>query len=802
MGLKKKKQDKVNATQAMYNSIPFEKCYEEGGIIEAGGRFTRMYLIQDVNPDNAVDYDSMIEEQKISALLNAFPRNVRFQFISHNELIDMDEYLKKILMPGDGSIVKTYNRVVYNMADIGHNNLRKVTYLVLSIAADTIDDAYAMFKKLDPIVLEKFKDIYGLEAKGLSTVMRLKVMYNMLNPDKKGFGQKVDLNGDGKIDLKNLKYMKLTTKDLVAPVKWKIGELKGKVIDPYVDYSILNAGTPDERYARSFFINSIPKAVSQNMISDFTNISSNMVLSLIYEPIDTQIGLDTVTEHVKENTQVVVKSKNDTIEDRKNHAKSTIKRLKNETERAYFEQAALNLLKTSVAAERKAFKCTITAVLYAPTLELLDRDTGLLKLSASKFAASIRPLDYQQKEGLQTSLPLCSAKVDVARILDSDRLSVMAPINIRDVIKRGGLYYGLNAINGNLVMLNRKNINNYNGVIAGSEHIGKTFQNKREIVNAFIGSHDKINIIAYGDEYDELVERLGGQIVGRSAFNLFEIEPGYGLTGDDSIFKGYALDAIMMALQDAKDFRRSSENAADAIGELIEKETARLLKWVQVNPGADVLEYVSAPGNAKDFPYTRKALEKLHKAYLTAPMRVDERDRGKRVFLYKVNSAVEVLMLMDHFWNLCIRDKKHNESNWLFIDPIDDCIRRIQGSEYISEFMTNASLLKTVFTMVVQESASLIANTDTAAALDNLVTGCGYVKFLNLGPNERRRFCDRLNIPNTLVQYVANVGLGKGLIITPSSNVPFEDSFLKDDEEFKNLFAREIEQTKFDGILR
>lgn len=56
------------------------------------------------------------------------------------------------------------------------------------------------------------------------------------------------------------------------------------------------------------------------------------------------------------------------------------------------------------------------------------------------------------------------------------------------------LYYGLNALSNNLIMVDRKKLKNPNGLILGTPGSGKSFSAKREICNAFLVTDDDIII--------------------------------------------------------------------------------------------------------------------------------------------------------------------------------------------------------------------------------------------------------------------------------------------------------------------
>lgn len=73
------------------------------------------------------------------------------------------------------------------------------------------------------------------------------------------------------------------------------------------------------------------------------------------------------------------------------------------------------------------------------------------------------------------------------------------------------MYYGLNALSNNLIICNRKDLKNPNGLILGTPGSGKSFSAKREIVNVFLTTNDDIIIIDPEAEYGALVEALGGR---------------------------------------------------------------------------------------------------------------------------------------------------------------------------------------------------------------------------------------------------------------------------------------------------
>ena len=82
------------------------------------------------------------------------------------------------------------------------------------------------------------------------------------------------------------------------------------------------------------------------------------------------------------------------------------------------------------------------------------------------------------------------------------------------------LYYGLNALSNNMIMVDRKKLKNPNGLILGTPGSGKSFAAKREITNAFFVTKDDIII---GDPEGEYYLSLIHILIGDQRTAMFVI---------------------------------------------------------------------------------------------------------------------------------------------------------------------------------------------------------------------------------------------------------------------------------------
>ncbi len=729
------------------NKIPILSFGRNGVFETAKNFFTEMYVVELVKIQ-----DAEIFKHRINKLYLEMPNNVVFQMVVHNTLIPKEEYLQTVLVPqGVYSQAEVYNRTLLDAMDIGCNNVKKCVYFVVGHKDSSLEQASKFFEECRGNIEKAFGTI---RIRRLSTMERLKMLYHVFNPKKNAFANEIDLKNDGHPDLEHLKYMHMTEKDLIAPGVWNISQ-------NLIDYTILDEGQDDQCYSRSLFLNCIPREVSINVVSDLTSVASNMLFSVFYHPVDVSVGFEESSEQVKKNTVVTRKQKRETIQDKKNHTMITFTERKEINEDVYFHEAALDTTKGLVASGSTMMEASILITLFADNLEELDRNTEMLRISAAKFACSVKTLDMLQKEAFCSTLPFCRQSVNVSRFLSAERLAQISPITAAATGKAGGAFYGLNAINDNLICMNRKQGVNLSGVITGAEHSGKTYQMKREIMNSVLTTDDYINLVTLGEEYDEFICSLNGEFGNLPFCNPFCMTDGYGLTSENKAAKELFLTA----------FGGSREEARSLLAEQIDFSYIAVMEAV-------LGKY---PG--------------IQRAYQNISGDMVGNVGDKRLTVYHAKTQEDYLAIMEYLWNKSIEDKKNNKTNWIFLDKVDMFLEERNGDEqdlilpYLLKYLKASSDIRNVVTVLVQDAVGLMAaNVSSAIAVEELVSSCGYVKLLNQGPIERKRFTDVLNIPNALLPYITYVEPGQGLIITPVSNVAFNDNFLEKGNEFTRMF--------------
>ena len=301
--------------------------------------YSKAYQIGEPEPQDVKAFPSAIITERLTELFNQIPGEMTMQFIVHNQSIPLTGFLKKTAVKPDkgngvNPWIERYNRMVSDYSRLGHNNVRKNRYFILSVRAENPKQAAAFFRKAETNIRELFSRVCRLEVRALSGKERLDIVRDMLH----------------------LKGKKSNMGHVTATEK---------------DFLVLNGNT----FVRTFFIVSIPSHVTGNLLSDIVSSSSHMILSAIYEPMDTTYGLKTVRGLVSENTTEETQAKQDHAKERRDTD------MTGESEDTYFTQTAFHLLKEAAQKGERVMLSTFLIAVCADDLEMLERDSRLLHIT-------------------------------------------------------------------------------------------------------------------------------------------------------------------------------------------------------------------------------------------------------------------------------------------------------------------------------------------------------------------------------------------------------------------------------------
>ena len=273
----------------------------------------------------------------------------------------------------------------------------------------------------------------------------------------------------------------LELQDIIAPSALKI------------EPKSINLG---DKIARTFFIISYPRYLTDNWFSPIINLDKIFDISIFIHPIDTSLMLRQFQKKVAEvQSQINVRQ-----------TKGMVRDPMLDTSYQDLEGLRNNLIQ----AQEKMFDVGIYITIYADNdLELFKIENEIKSMLESKLIY-IKPALFQQEAGFKSVIPINTDLLAVHQKLNSEPLSSVFPFISFDLTSDKGILYGINRHNSSLVIFDRFSLENYNSVTFAKSGSGKSYATKLEILRSLMFDID-VMVIDPEREYEFLAEAVGGR---------------------------------------------------------------------------------------------------------------------------------------------------------------------------------------------------------------------------------------------------------------------------------------------------
>jgi hypothetical protein len=130
-----------------------------------------------------------------------------------------------------------------------------------------------------------------------------------------------------------------------------------------------------------------------------------------------------------------------------------------------YGEEAKKLLKDLQQRNERMFLLTVLVMNAAGSKQALENRVFQMSGIAQKHNCALSRLDYMQEPGLMSSLPLGYNQIPIQRGLTTSGAAVFIPFITREIFQSGeALYYGRNALSGNMIMADRKRLKNPKGL--------------------------------------------------------------------------------------------------------------------------------------------------------------------------------------------------------------------------------------------------------------------------------------------------------------------------------------------------
>ena len=748
-------------------SIPFDRMFPDGICRVGLDYYTKTIQFQDINYQLAQQEDKTEIFEEWCSFLNFFDSSVRFQLSFNNMATDVSDFEKSIAIShkndGFDDVRDEYSEVLLHQMEEGNNGLTKTKYLTFGINAESMKTAKPRLIHIETDILNNFKRL-GVQAKSLNGIERLELMHRQFH-----------IGDDAKFhfDWKYLAGSGLSVKDFIAPSSFAFPTGRYfQIGDMYGCMSFLSIDASD---------------ISDRLLADFLSMESSQIVTMHIQSVDQNEAIKTIKHTITE----LDRSK---IEEQKKAVRAGYDMDIIPSDLATYGKDAKALLKELQSQNERMFLLTFLVMNTGKTKQELENNVFQATSIAQKHNCNLVRLDYQQEQGLMSTLPLANNLIEIQRGMTTSSTAIFVPFTTQELFQSGdeALYYGLNALSNNMIMVDRKKLKNPNALILGTPGSGKSFSAKREIANSFLVTDDDIIISDPESEYSPLVARFGGQVIKISPtsdqfINPMDINMNYSDDDNPIALKADFILSLCELIVGNKDGLRPVEKT------VIDRCIRQIYQKYFENPGPEnmpILGDLYQALLAQEEPEAKHVATALE-IYVSGSLNVfnhrtnveltnrlvcyDIKDLGKQL------KKIGMLVVQDQVWGRVTENRSQGRSTRYYMDEMHLLLREDQTAAYTVEIWKRFRKWGGIPTGITQNVKDLLASKE----VENIFENSDFIYMLNQAVGDRQILAKQLNISPHQLSYVTHSGEGEGLLFYGNVILPFVNRFPPNTELYR-----------------
>lgn len=765
---------KKDAPQTAQQSIPYKEMYRDGICRVTDKFYTKTVQFFDINYQLAQADDKAQIFESYCDFLNYFDSTISVQLTFINQRANMQDFSKSIAIPPRGDeyddIRREYADMLKSQLEKGNNGLTKRKFITFGIEADNLRSAKMRLERIETDVLNNFKTL-GVQALPLNGLERLELLHGQLHPD-----------GQEKLRFAwtDLAKTGLSTKDFIAPTSFSFSK----------DGKTFRIG---EYSGAMSFLQILAPELTDRLLADLLDLDDAITVNLHIQSIDQAQAI----RNIKRKMSDLQKMK---IEEQKKAVRAGYDMDIIPTDLATYGEEAQSLLQDLQSRNERMFLVTVLVQNIAPKRQKLFTDIFAASGIAQKYNCALKRLDYQQEQGLMSSLALGHNQIEIQRGLTTSSTAIFVPFTTCELFQQGqALYYGLNALSNNLIMADRKQLKNPNGLFLGTPGSGKSFSAKREIVNVFLLTDDSIIIADPENEYGPLIQRFGeqGQVIDLSPnssnyINPLDINLDYSDDENPVTLKSDFVLSLCDLIIGGKDGLSPIEKTIiDRCTRLVYRKYLQDPKPENMPILGDLYELLRKQSE----PEAQNIATALE-IYVNGSLNVfNHRSNidmdSHRVLCFQLKSLgkalkeIGLLIMQDAVWNRVTANREKHKTTWFYIDEFHLLLKGQTGA-FSVEIWKRFRKWGGIPSGLTQNVKDLLASRE----IENIFENSDFIYMLNQAQGDRQILAKQLGISPHQLSYVTHSGPGEGLLFFGNVIIPFVDHFPKDTSLYRIMTTR------------
>lgn len=791
---KTKKNKTATIPSTVAESIPYLNVYDNGIIEVKECTFSKTYRIPDVN---FVTTSSKAQEDlatQYSEFLCSLGSDVDIQITLYNKTIDKDKFRESILLPLKNDDLDKYrleyNDVVTEKMNSSKNNLVTDKFITITLKSHDVFEASKKFVEIDKNINNSMLEMTKMESKPLSIVERLDILNNIYNQDKALSLTEKIVKDDKEIhsfSLENCARQGITTKDVIAPSSFTFKN---------------NIAMVGDLYVKTYSVSAYPTWIKGTLLTNFSEISTNVLVNAYFRAIEQQEAIKLVKRQ-----RVNISSK--IVETQKKSARSGIdSTLISPTDQDAKDEAS-ELIDRMTKDNVKLFVVNFIVTLFADSEEKMSMYEDQLKTIADRNLLTMRPMDMEQENALNSALPIGNKQLYYDRLMTSLSIASIIPFDTKEINQKNGIYYGTNVSSKNLIIYNRKSDVNPNSCVLGMPGAGKSFFVKQEMTDILLNTDDEVYVIDPEREYKPLADAYNGVSIKISPtednfinpfdLNLDNVED----EGDDPVKnKCGFIQAICEIMVNNRMGLTSAERS------IIDRVTMMVYD--------DYLEYLQKTGKKYDYSYSPTlldfynrlldqpqpeavqlalSLERFVKGSVDIFSKRTNVDITNRFTVFDIKDSKELKevalqVCFDHIWNKMIENFEKGKSTWIYIDEFYLMMKKTASAEYISQIWKRARKWNGLPCAITQNVEDMLNSPEARTVINN----CSFITMLRQSDINRSQLSVMLGISQEEQKYISSPKAGVGLLQIGGDFIPIDSYFPTDTQLYKIMTTKADER--------
>ena len=759
--------ESFRAPRSVQESIPVRKIYRDG-VWLCGGRYSKMWRFQDVNYAVASEADQSEILMRYCSVINAWPDDAYVQVLTNNRRIDPVEFENTMLMHLRGDAMdrlrEEYNQIVRERTEWS-NNIFREKYIVISVQRRSIEEARNFFARVGTELASGFGRLSS-QLTELSSHDRIRILHDFFRS-----GEEQYFN----FDLSQAMARGQDFRDYIAPDSLQFKS----------DHFIMG-----KKFGRVLFLKDYPNFLKDETIARLCEFPQNLMLSIQIVPVPMEEAVADMQKRVLAVETDITRWQQ---KQNANHNFSA----EPPYEMQQMRQEMKALLDDLTSRDQRMVLVLVTLVHLADSYAQLNSDTEAITATARGDLCRFNTLHFQQEEGLNTALPYGLREIEAMRTMNTESAAALTPFSVQDVMDRGGIYYGRNAISRNSIICNRKLLLNGNGFYLGVPGSGKSMAAKWELMNVILNTDDDVLICDPEAEFGPVVDAVRGQNIrlapdSTQHVNALELGKGYEAGEKPVSLKSEFILTLYEHLLDVQTNGRRAKSIIDrAVLDLYEEFS----KKPQTPTLQDLYRILQCQKEdlAKDIVLASEIFTKGSLNTFAQPTNVQ---LDNRVLCFNIRDLgqqlrpIGMLVLMEVVMMRVMQNRLRGKRTWIYFDELSVLFSYEWSTNFLDvswkRYRKYGALASGIFQNLDQALDNEVAR--------SMISNSEFLVLLNQAASDRTKLAELLHISDTQLSYVTDSEAGRGLLKMGGSLVPFINDIPKDTQLYKLMSTRPNEK--------